>query len=157
MKNYGKLISVTVFLLTITLTQKTFADDMEDVEAVVYQYGALEDDLAAQAELMTSDRIHIANGNRQTDQARNAMIQIANRTRQEELNGGKTTFITSIEDVEISIFDDVAIASFKQWWNILPANQANTVGAPQWVTLVLVKEGSDWLIKHTHQSQVRGN
>ena len=157
MKRYGRVISITAFLLTITLIPETFADDMEDVREVVRQYGALEDDLSAQAELMTPDRIHIANGNRQTDQARNAMIQIANRTRQEELNGGKTTFITSIEDVEISIFEDVAIASFKQWWNILPANQTNTLGAPQWVTLVLIKEGSDWLIKHTHQSQVRGN
>ena len=157
MKNCIRVISATAFLMTITLTQNTFADDMDDVRSVIHQYGVLEDDLAAQAGLMRSDRIHIANGNRQTDQARNAMIQIANRTRQEELNGGETKFITSIEDVEISIFDDVAIASFKQWWNILPANQANTVGAPQWVTLVLVKEGSSWLIKHTHQSQVRGN
>lgn len=145
-----------VATLLLVMPFSLLADDMDDVMAVIEAYGELEGDLAAQAELMHPDRVYITGGMRQTNESLNMRNQIATREAQEALNGGKTEFVTTIEDVDISIHGDVAIASFVRWWNVYPANQAPVLGAPTWVSLVLIKEGSDWLIKHTHQSPVRG-
>lgn len=145
---------IATFLLVMPLC--VFADDIDDVMDVIEAYGELESDLAAQADLMHPDRVYITGGMRQTDEAKNMLNQIATREAQEALNGGKTEFITTIEGVDISIHGDVAIASFVRWWNVYPANQAPVLGAPVWVSLVLIKEGQTWLIKHTHQSPVRG-
>ena len=145
-----------VATLFLVMPFSLLADDMDDVMAVIEAYGELEGDLAAQAELMHPDRVYITGGMRQTNESLNMRNQIATREAQEALNGGKTEFVTTIEDVDISIHGDVAIASFVRWWNVYPANQAPVLGAPTWVSLVLIKEGSDWLIKHTHQSPVRG-
>ena len=147
-----KWIATLILVMPFSL----LADDMDDVMAVIEAYGDLEGDLAAQAELMHPDRVYITGGMRQTNELLNMRNQIATREAQEALNGGKTEFVTTIEDVDISIHGDVAIASFVRWWNVYPANQAPVLGAPTWVSLVLIKEGSDWLIKHTHQSPVRG-
>ncbi len=145
-----------VATLLLVMPFGLLADDMDDVMAVIEAYGDLEGDLAAQAELMRPDRVYITGGMRQTNESLNMRNQIATREAQEALNGGKTEFVTTIEDADISIHGDVAIASFVRWWNVYPANQAPVLGAPTWVSLVLIKEGSDWLIKHTHQSPVRG-
>lgn len=145
-----------VATLLLVMPLDLLADDMDDVMAVIEAYGSLEGDLAAQAELMHPDRVYITGGMRQTNESLNMRNQIATREAQEALNGGKTEFVTTIEDADISIHGDVAIASFVRWWNVYPANQAPVLGAPTWVSLVLIKEGSDWLIKHTHQSPVRG-
>jgi hypothetical protein len=151
-------IFMTKWVATLLLVMPfgLLADDMDDVMAVIEAYGDLEGDLAAQAELMHPDRVYITGGMRQTNESLNMRNQIATREAQEALNGGKTEFVTTIEDADISIHGDVAIASFVRWWNVYPANQAPVLGAPTWVSLVLIKEGSDWLIKHTHQSPVRG-
>lgn len=151
-------IFITRWVATLVLVMpfSLLADDMNDVMAVIEAYGDLEGDLAAQAELMHPDRVYINGGMRQTNESLNMRNQIATREAQEALNGGKTEFVTTIEDIDISIHGDVAIASFIRWWNVYPANQAPVLGAPTWVSLVLIKEGSDWLIKHTHQSPVRG-
>ena len=145
-----------VATLLLVMPFSLLADDMDDVMAVIEAYGELEGDLAAQAELMHPDRVYITGVMRQTNESLNMRNQIATREAQEALNGGKTEFVTTIEDADISIHGDVAIASFVRWWNVYPANQAPVLGAPTWVSLVLIKEGSDWLIKHTHQSPVRG-
>lgn len=145
-----------VATLLLVMPFSILADDMDDVMAVIEAYGGLEGDLAAQAELMHPDRVYITGGMRQTNELLNMRNQIATREAQEALNGGKTEFVTTIEDVDISIHGAVAIASFVRWWNVYPANQAPVLGAPTWVSLVLIKEGSNWLIKHTHQSPVRG-
>ena len=141
----------------IALPTLTFADDESDVMAMVYQYGNLENDLEAQADLMRSDRIHIANGMRQTNEAKNRATQVATRKAEEAANGGKTEFVTTIESPIVSIHGEVAIASFTQWWNIYPHEGAPITSTPAWVSLVLTKEGSSWLVKHTHQSPLRGN
>lgn len=145
-----------VATLLLVMPLDLLADDMDDVMAVIEAYGNLEGDLPAQAELMHPDRVYITGGMRQTNESLNMRNQIATREAQEALNGGKTEFVTTIEDADISIHGDVAIASFVRWWNVYPANQAPVLGSPTWVSLVLIKEGSDWLIKHTHQSPVRG-
>ena len=160
MKSIDRASYLTALMLVmagITLSPNTFADDADDVMAVIQQYGDLEGDLEAQANLMRSDRVHIVGGNRQTNQAKNREIQLATRNREESLNGGKTEYITTIEDLDVSIHGDVAIASFKQWWNIYPTDQEAILSTPTWLTLVLVKDGSGWFIKHTHASPVSGN
>ena len=141
------LMTKWVATLLLVMPFSLLADDMDDVMAVIEAYGDLEGDLAAQAELMRPDRVYITGGMRQTNESLNMRNQIATREAQEALNGGKTEFVTTIEDVDISIHGDVAIASFVRWWNVYPANQAPVLGAPTWVSLVLIKEGSDWLMK----------
>jgi hypothetical protein len=121
-------------------------DDRDDILALVDQYGELEDDLAAQAKMIRDDRVMITNI-RQTDNAKNMKIQMATRKANEAVTGGKTRFITTI----------TAVASFVRTFTILPHNQAPVNGAPNWVTLVLVKEGGDWGIAHTHMSPAGGN
>ena len=147
----------TLLMAGVVLPFSAFADDVDDVMAVIQQYGDLEGDLEAQANLMRSDRVHIVGGNRQTNQAKNREIQLATRNREESLNGGKTEYITTIEDLDVSIHGDVAVASFKQWWNIYPTGEEAILSTPTWLTLVLVKDGSGWFIKHTHASPVSGN
>ena len=153
----NRLTALVFFVVAVIFPSSSFADDVDDVMAVVQQYGDLEGDLEAQANLMRSDRVHIVGGNRQTDQAKNREIQLATRNREEALNGGKTGYITTIEDLDVSIHGDVAVASFKQWWNIYPTGQEAILSTPAWLTLVLVKDGSGWFIKHTHASPVSGN
>ena len=151
-------LAILIFLMAgVVLPSSIFADDVDDVMAVIQQYGDLEGDLEAQANLMRSDRVHIVGGNRQTNQAKNREIQLATRNREEALNGGKTEYITTIEDLDVSIHGGVAVASFKQWWNIYPTGQEAILSTPAWLTLVLVKDGSGWFIKHTHASPTSGN
>jgi len=153
----NRLIALIFVLSGLMFVSNTFADDESDIMALINQYGDLETDLEAQGKLMRSDRIHIANGVRQTDEAKNMANQIAGRKAGESLSGGKTEFVTTIEDPVISIHGDVAVASFLRWWNVYPHNQASNASPPTWVTLVLIKERSGWLIKHTHQSLLLGN
>ena len=152
-----RLLTLIFVLIGLMFTSNTFADDESDIIAIINQYGDLETDLEAQGKLMRSDRIHIANGRRQTDEAKNMSNQIASRKAGESLNGGKTEFVTTIEGPMVSIHGDVAVASFMQWWNIYPHNQASNTSPPTWVSLVLIKERGDWLIKHVHQSPLLGN
>jgi hypothetical protein len=153
----GRLSTLIVVLAGLIFAPNAFADDEDDVLAIVHQYGDLENDLEAQADLMRSDRIYITGGMRQTDEAKNMANQIAGRKAGEALNGGKTVFVTTIEGANVSIHGDVAVASFVRWWNVYPHNQASVTSAPTWVTLVLIKERAGWRIKHTHQSPLRGN
>ena len=153
----SRLGTVIVMLIGLIFTPLSFAGDAEDVMAIVHQYGDMENDLEAQAKLMRSDRVYITGGLRQTDEAKNMANQIAGRKAAEALNGGKTKFVTTIEGPVISIHGDVAIASFMRWWNVYPHNKPSNAAPPAWVTLVLVKERSGWLIKHTHQSPVISN
>ena len=85
-----RLLTLIFILSGLMFTSNTFADDESDIMAIINQYGDLETDLEAQGKLMRSDRIHIANGRRQTDEAKNMSNQIASRKAGESLNGGKT-------------------------------------------------------------------
>ena len=154
-----KFNTITAFLVLAGLlfNINTLADDVSDVLKVVQQYGDLENDLAAQAKLMHPDRIYISGGIRQTDEAKNMANQITGRWAGESLNGGKTNFVTMIEDPVVSIQGQTAVASFLRWWHVYPHNQSSEMSPPTWVTLVLVKEQSQWLITHTHISLLAGN
>ena len=157
LKRGSRLSTLIIVLAGLIFTPNIFADDADDVMAIVYQYGDSENDLAAQAKLMRSDRVYISQGLRQTDQAKNMANQIAVSKANEALNGGQTKIVTTIEGLTVSVHGDVAVASFVRWFTFFPHNQAPNTAAPAWVTLVLIKERSGWLIKHTHQSPLRGN
>lgn len=153
----GRLGILFIVLTGMAFAPVAFADDEDDVLAVVMQYGETENDLEEQAKLMRPDRVYITQGLRQTDEARNMANQMAMRRAGEALNGGKTVFRTTIEGPMISVHGDVAIASFVRWWNVFPHNQAPVTSTPTWVTLVLIKDREGWRIKHTHQSATAGN
>jgi ketosteroid isomerase-like protein len=154
----GRLGTLIIVLTGLVFAPNAFADDEDDVMAVIKQYGDSEGDLDAQARMMRADRTFIAGGTRQTDEAKNMAIQKAARQAGEAANGGKTKFITTIESPRVAVHGNVAIATFVRIFNTFPYNKpANPPGAPNWVTLVLVKEGRDWRIAHTHQSPAGGN
>ena len=152
----GIVSTLAITLAAMVFAPVALADDEDDVRAFIQRYGELEDDLDAQSRLIRDDRVMITTI-RQSDNAQNMAIQKANRAHGEAINGGPTRFMTSIEGVQVKIFGDVAVASFVRTFNVLPHNQPPTGGNPQWVTLVLVKEGGDWGITHTHNSPAGGN
>ena len=152
-----KHITAILVLTGMLFSGNTLADDLSDVMKVIQQYGDLENDLAAQANLMHPDRVYISGGIRQSDEAKNMANQMMGRKTGESLNGGKTTFVTMIEDPVVSIHGRTAIASFLRWWHVYPHNKPSAMSPPTWVTLVLVKEKSTWLITHTHISPLAGN
>lgn len=136
------------------------ADDMDDVRAVVDDYLRLEGtDLAAQQELMTDDSIFVNLGRRQTDQAHNAMVQVATQEAFGEWDSESRLYATA-EDIIIRVYGEAAIASFYRHWDFVPSQDlldqtnGNPQGAipPQIVTLVLVKNGRDWKIALRHNS-----
>jgi len=155
-KRGGRLGTLIVALAGLVFAPLAFADDKDDVMAFIDQYGELEDDLDAQSKMIRDDRVMIT-AVRQSDNAKNMEIQIAGRKANEAINGGMTRFITTIESPQIAIYGDVAVASFIRIFNVIPHNQPPAGGQPQWVTLVLVKEGGDWGIAHTHMSAAGGN
>ena len=152
----GRLGTLIIALFGLAFAPLALADDMDDILALVDQYGETEDDLAEQTKLIRDDRVMITNI-RQTDNKKNMEIQMATRKAGEAVNGGKTRFITTIESPKVAIYGDTAVASFVRTFTILPHNQAPVNGAPNWVTLVLVKEDGDWGIAHTHMSPAGGN
>ena len=154
----SRLGTLIIVLAGLISAPNVFADAEDDVLAVIQQYGDTEGDLNAQSRLMHEDRVFIAGGVRQTDEAKNMAIQMAARQATEAVNGGKTKFMTTIESPVVAVYGNVAVASFVRIFNTVPHNQpANPPGAPTWVTLVLVKEGGKWGIAHTHQSPAGGN
>ena len=155
-KRAGRFGTLIVALAGLVFAPLAFADDKDDVMAFIDQYGELEDDLAAQAKMIRDDRVMIT-AIRRTDNAKNMEIQMAGRKAGEAVNGGKTRFITTIESPHIAIYGNTAVASFVRIFDVYPHNQPPAGGQPQWVTLVLVKEGGDWGIAHTHMSAAGGN
>jgi hypothetical protein len=153
----SRITTLIVVLAGLIFAPYAFADDADDVLAVIQQYGDLEGDLDSQAKMMRDERVWIAGGIRRTDDAKNMAIQKAGRKAGEAVNGGKTVFITEIEAPKIAVYGNVAVASYMQVYNVIPHNQPANQGTPTWVTLVLVKEGGEWGIAHTHQSPVGGN
>jgi hypothetical protein len=156
-KRVSNFTTLFVVLAGMILAPYAFADDEDDVLAVIHQYGDLEGDLDAQAEMIRADRVHIVAGQRRSDQAQNLQIQKANAAASEAVNGGKTRIVTSIESPQVAIYGNVAVASFVQVYNYFPHNQPASAGQPTWITLVLVKEGGQWGIAHAHASPAGGN
>ena len=153
----SRLGAVIIVLAVLIFAPYAFADDEDDILALIQKYGDLESDLDAQAKMMRDDRVWIAGGIRRTDEAKNMSIQIAGAKADEAVNGGKTEIITTIGSPTVAVYGDVAVTSFVRIFNIYPHNQPAIQGTPSWVTLVLVKERGEWGIAHTHQSPAGGN
>jgi len=129
------------------------ADDAADVMSVVNRYAETEGDLDAQARLIRSDRVMIAQM-RQTDQAANLAVQKAARAANDKANGGPARWILRTESPEVRIYGNTAVASYIRLTSITPPNGPAINTTPLWVTLVLVKDGGSWGIAHTHVSPV---
>lgn len=131
-----------------------WADDHDAVMALVERYAETEGDLRAQARLIRDDRVMIAGSARQTNQAQNLAVQMAQREAAAATNGGPAKWLVRIEAPEIRVYGNTAVASFMRLTNIFPPNAPAINPGPLWYTLVLVKERGEWGIAHTHVSPV---
>jgi ketosteroid isomerase-like protein len=158
-KSLALLLAGSLIMPTVATAQRQ--SDVDAINRVIDQYGALEDamDMAGQAKLMAADRVWIAPGaGRRTDQATNMRIQQAAYDALKKQVPGIQTF-TEDRDRLIRFHANgaVAIVSFYRYTStIVPPNTApevaRTVGAavpPAVVTLVLEKRDGDWKIVHT--------
>ena len=148
-------------LLLVVLAGPVEAGDKEDVQAVIDEYCRLEGtgDLMAQAKLMTPDRVFIAIGGRNTDQASNMQVQQMNQDVLKQMDPGAKLVVTARDPI-IMVNGNMAVASFYRYWAriwsaefIKEQNGAVPPSpSPNIVTLVLVKQGREWKIAHTHGS-----
>ncbi|UCC73175.1 MAG: nuclear transport factor 2 family protein [Gemmatimonadota bacterium] len=155
-------------LLLLSPSSTALAQDKSDLEAIhelIDRYAQTEDagDLVAQAALMTADRVWIgqAGAGRRTDQAKNLERQQARFDATAALAPGIRWF-TEARDRMVKFYGDgtVAVASF-YWYRafVLPGDLPlevldlfRTPTVPEVMTQVLVKEGGEWKIAHTHVS-----
>lgn len=157
----------TISLLFLFVSSPVGAQDKADITAIhklIDQYSKAEDtgDLMGQAKLMTADRVWIGDGEgRRTDQAINMQIQQAQFDEAKKLVP-EIKWFTEARDRLIKLYGNgtVAVASF-YWYRtfVLPANTPMDVvklwgnqPPPIAMTQVLVKEGGEWKIAHTHVS-----
>jgi hypothetical protein len=152
------------FLLVPCFTRASHAQrepDLTPINRLIDQYGQTEDagDMMAQAKLMTADRVWIAEAGRRTDQGMNMRLQQAQIDEGKKFAPG-TKWFTEARDRLIKFYGNgtVAVASF-YWYRTralpgdLPVEKARLVGdqpPPLAITHVLVKEGGEWKIAHTH-------
>ena len=153
------LIGAIAVLLIIPVA---YADDADDVRAVINAYISTETDLEEQAKLMTDDRTYIVGGTRHTDNVANMRGHIAGQELNRTLDPDGKLMVT-MEDLLIRVNGDTAVASFYRYWNYIPGAEAVRAGrdgnapGPQASTVVLAKDGRDWKIVHTHISPMGGN
>ena len=156
-ENGTRALPAVLVLLMVMAAPFAAADDHDNIRALLDRYAATEGDLDAQARLIRDDRIMIAGGARQTDQAMNLAVQKAGEEHRAALTGGKAKWIVRFEDPIIRVYGDTAVASFVRLTNIYPPGSEPITQPDFWVTLVLVKEGGDWGIAHTHVSPTGNN
>jgi ketosteroid isomerase-like protein len=157
------LLAISLVCPTVGTAQRQ--SDVDAINRLIDQYGELEDrmDMNAQAKLMTSDRVWIAQGGgRRTDQATNMRIQQANLDALKKQAPGVETF-TEDRDRLIRFHGNgqVAVASFYRYTTrVLPPNTPAEVAEdldgppPAIATLVLEKREGGWKIVHTHFSNL---
>jgi hypothetical protein len=149
-----RMLSLLIAAVSIVASPLVYADDADDVMAVVNQWAALEGDLAEQAKLIRSDRVQIAGNGRQSDQAGNLKVQQANFNARARVAGGEPEMIVRLEAPQVAVYGDTAVVSFVRLFNVYPHNQDPLPGNRAWFTMVLVKEGGDWGIAHSHVSGI---
>lgn len=145
--------------------------DRAAIHEFLERYAELEDagDMRTQARMMTDDRVYIGvfNIGRRLDQAQNMRIQQATMDLNEDLYPGLQA-ITEVKDPHVHfVTRDVAVASFRWVRNFIPTPELVRSGvdlpdspsAPVWFSQVLVRDGGEWKIAHTHVSvaQLPGN
>jgi hypothetical protein len=153
-----RLVRVFMILIgTLLIVPNSFADDADDVRALLDEYVRTETDLERQAQLMTDDRTYIAGGARFTDNVANMKGQIAGQKLGRELDPDGMMIVT-IEDPIIRINGDTAITTFYRHWNYIPGADAVRAGRDgnsppsQISTVIFERIGRDWKIVHTHIS-----
>jgi len=157
--------AVALGMLMPALASAQRQGDVDAINRLIDRYGALEDamDMNGQAQLMSADRVWIAQGGgRRTDQATNMRIQQAAFDQLKKRLPGVQTF-TEDRDRLVRFYGNgsVAVASlFRYTTMILPpttppdvAKEFGPVPAVA-ITLVLEKRDGDWKIVHTHVSQL---
>jgi len=157
-----------VLLLMVTFPGIGFGQDSAETVAInrlIDEYVRLEDarDMSSQSKLMTPDRVWIGAGTgRRSNQAMNMQLQQAGFDARGSLEPGVVTF-TEARDRQIRVYGGgtAAVASFYWYQMIIPGPDtppavAATLTAPTPLvfTIVLVKEGGDWKIAHTHNSRL---
>jgi hypothetical protein len=150
----GRTLALLVASAAILFAPLAFADDADDVMAVVQQWADTEADLVAQAKLIRSDRVQVTGGGRQSDQAGNLRVQLANYNGRVRAAGGEPEMIVRIESPQVAVYGDTAVVSFMRLFNVFPYNSDPLPTNRSWFTLVLVKERGSWGIAHSHVSQV---
>jgi len=146
------MLRVIVAAVMLCACAGAWSDDVDDIMELLEKYTDLEGDLAAQAKLISDDRIMIAGGVRQTDQDANMEVQQAQRDHRAELNGGPAKWIVRFEDPIVRVYGDTAVVSYIRLGDIFPPGTPPIANPPLSTTLVLVKERGDWRIAHTHLS-----
>ncbi|RLA34624.1 MAG: hypothetical protein DRR11_02280 [Gammaproteobacteria bacterium] len=149
----GRTLSLLVASAAILFAPMAFADDADDVMAVVQQWADTEADLTAQAKTIRADRVQVTGGGRQSDQAGNLRVQLANHNARVKTAGGEPELIVRIESPQVAIYGDTAVVSFMRLFNVIPYNSDPLPTNRAWFTLVLVKERGSWGIAHSHVSQ----
>lgn len=163
--NRHPALVLAAILLVPSIAEAQRQADIDAVDALLDQYGALEDamDMTAQAKLMAPDRVWIAQGaGRRTDQATNMRIQQAAFDALKKRLPGLQQF-TEDRDRLVRFHADgaVAIATFYRYTTLIlppttPPEVARTVPPPPPViiTLVLEKRAGQFKIVHTHVSNL---
>ena len=149
-RNITKIITA---LLLLAGPISGYADDEDDVMAVIYEWAALEQDLEAQASLVRDDRVQIGGGVRQTNQSQNLAVQLMNYKSMVESMGGEPEMIVRIESPLVRVYGDVAVASFVRLFNLAPPGERAQQVGTAWFSMVLVKEDNAWKIAHHHVSR----
>ena len=147
------IISIVTLLALIMGPVLGFADDEDDVMAVIHRWASLEQDLEALAALVREDRVQIGGGVRQTDQSQNLAVQLMNYNAMVEAMGGEPGMIVRIESPLVRIYGDVAVASFVRLFNLVPPGDKPQQVSAAWFSMVLVKEDNSWKIAHHHVSR----
>jgi len=145
-----RLLTMALFASLIPLG--AVADDADDVLAVVQKWAELENDLEAQAALVTDDRIQVFEMWRRADQAQNLRVQLAKRAATRKLDPDWDVIVT-IEAPIVRVYgDDAAVVSFKRMYEVIPGNAAPRPMYQTYISMTLVKERGEWKIAHMHGS-----
>ena len=145
-------IRILVFaLVTILVPPVALADEEDEVLAVVQSWAELENDLDKQAELIRDDRVQIFEMLRQTDQAQNLRIQLAQQAARRKVDPDVYVIVT-IESPIVRIYGNTAVVSFIRLFNVIPGNAPPGPPLQSYMTMVLVNERGNWKIAHLHGS-----
>ena len=147
-----KLCTSLILLLTLLYAPFATANDKEDVLNVVLKWASLENDLEAQAELVTDDRIQLFEMWRRADQAQNLKVQLAQRASILKQDPDWNVIVT-VEAPIVHIYgDDAAVVSFKRMYEVIPGNEPPKAMWQTYISMTLIKENEGWRIAHMHGS-----
>ena len=128
------------------------ANDEDDVLNVVLKWASLENDLVAQSELVTKDRIQVFEMWRRADQTQNMKVQLAQREAILKQDPDWNVMV-SIEAPIVRVYGgDAAVVSFKRMYEVIPGNAPPKPMFQTYISMTLIKENGEWKIAHMHGS-----